>query len=170
MGSDKLLNPADLPPQIKDCQPFLFCASHWMALAEGWRAEQHLEKELLLAGTGLRAAMSLVSRVAAHGWALLLIFGQSCSPARGSSQTCLWFGCWGQKEAGVSDPAEPLCSLKPGQQNPSPGHPSPVVKLHVLNVLPPLPWGPWNRAPFGFLLEKTPMFLIFFSFSFFITN
>lgn len=56
-------------------QPFLSCAGRWMALTEGWRAERHLEKELLLAGTGLRAAMSLVSRVAAHGWALLLIFG-----------------------------------------------------------------------------------------------
>lgn len=70
----------------------------------------------------------------------------------------------GQKEGGVSYPVEPLCSRKPGQQNPSPVCPSPVVKLHVLNVLPPLPWGPWNRAPFSFLLEKTPMFFIFFFF------
>lgn len=95
MGSNKPLNLADLQLQIKPCQPFLFCASHWMALAEGWRAEWHLEKELLLAGT---AAMSLVSRAAARGWALFLIFGQSCFPVRRSSQACLWFGCWGQKE------------------------------------------------------------------------
>lgn len=171
MESDKPLNPADLLPQIKHCQPFLFCASCWMALAEGQRAEWHLEKELLLAGTELRAAVSLVSRVAAHGWALLFVFGQSCFAAKRSSQTCLWFGCWGQKEGGVSYSAESLCPLKPGQQNPSPVHSFPVVKLHVLNVLPPLPWGPWNWAPFGFFLEKTPMvFIFFFSFSFFITN
>lgn len=94
MGSDKPLNSADLQLQIKHCQPFLFCASRWMALAGVWRAEQHLEKELLLAET---AAMSLVSRAAARGWTLLLIFGQSCFPARRSSQACLWFGCWGQR-------------------------------------------------------------------------
>lgn len=33
----------------------LFCASHLMALAEGWRAERHLEKELSLTGSGLCA-------------------------------------------------------------------------------------------------------------------
>lgn len=47
-----------------------------------------------------------------------------------------------RKENGTSSPAEPSGAPKPGQQNPIPGHPSPVVKLHVLNVLPPLPRGP----------------------------
>lgn len=34
----------------------------------------------------------------------------------------------------------------------------------MLDVLPPLPWGPWNRGLFSFLLKKMPMFFIFFFF------
>lgn len=58
MGSDKPLNPADLPPQIKHCQPFLLAcfvpATGWL-LQRGGGAERHLEKEPSLAGTGLCA-------------------------------------------------------------------------------------------------------------------
>lgn len=39
LGSDKSLNPADLQPQIKHCQPSLlacFVPSHFVGLAEGW--------------------------------------------------------------------------------------------------------------------------------------
>jgi len=69
----------------------------------------------------------------------------------------------GERGDGTFFPAESFGAPKPGQQNPSSGHLCPV-KLHVLNVLPTLPQGPWNRALFDFLLKKMPMFFFFFLF------
>lgn len=141
------------------CQPFLLCAGRWMALAGGWRRSCRRQGQGLVLQCPLCPEWQHVAGLCSSS------LGRAVSQQRAAPR----LAC-GLDAGGVSYSAEPLCSLKPGQQNPSPGHPSPVVKLHVLNVLPPCPGDPGIGPPLVSSLRKRPCSLFFFSFSFFITN